>query len=67
VKSLQELADCARRELAMRKRVYPGFVNARRMAADKCRHEIECMEEILTVLVRLKADGGTAGQRQLGL
>jgi hypothetical protein len=37
---------CAKRELAMRQRVYPQWVEKNRMSASKAAHEIACMEAI---------------------
>lgn len=38
----------------MRKRVYPNFISSGRMTKTKSEHEIECMERIRDVLIRLK-------------
>lgn len=38
---------CAKRELAMRKNVYPRWVAANTMSAGKAAHEIACMEAIV--------------------
>jgi hypothetical protein len=38
---------CAERELAMRKRVYPRWVELNRISAGKSAHEIACMESIV--------------------
>jgi hypothetical protein len=37
---------CAKRELAMRKNVYPRFVEQNKMSAGKAAHEIAAMEAI---------------------
>ncbi len=37
----------AQRELAMRNRVYPHWVQQNKMSAGKAAHEITCMEEIV--------------------
>lgn len=37
---------CAERELALRKRSYPKWVEEERMSAGKSAHEIACMEAI---------------------
>lgn len=42
----EELAQCARREAAMRKRVYPKWVETHKMSREKSKKEIEMMEEI---------------------
>lgn len=36
-----------KRELALRQLVYPGYVRAGKMKADKAAHEIKVMQEIL--------------------
>lgn len=50
MKTIQEQIKSARREVAMRKRVYPRSVEYKSMTADACRHEIECMEAIVETL-----------------
>jgi hypothetical protein len=47
--------QCARRELAMRKRVYPNFVGAKRMTQFKADDEIRWMEAIVKTLEGLVA------------
>lgn len=37
---------CAERELAMRNRLYPHWVEQNKMSAGKAAHEIACMEQI---------------------
>ena len=53
-KTMEQMAACAQREYNMRKRVYPRWVEAGKMTAEKAKHEIECMESIWYVLFRLK-------------
>jgi len=50
MKTPPEMIACAKRELAIRKRVYPKLVEAGKMKADQCRHEIETMEAIVKEL-----------------
>lgn len=50
MKTLSEMVKCAKRELAIRQRVYPKWVESKKMTADQCRHEIECMEAIVSEL-----------------
>ena len=38
---------CAKRELAMRERVYTRWVEENKMSAGKAAHEIACMQEIV--------------------
>jgi hypothetical protein len=44
--TMQEQIACIRRELAMRERVYPKWVQAGRMEAEKADHEINCMQAV---------------------
>ena len=53
-KSLKELIDCARRELALRKNVYPGWIRKNQMTQAKADHEIECMAAIVERLETLQ-------------
>lgn len=50
MKTLDEQLQAARRELAMRQRVYPGWVGKKRMTQEKADHEIECMKAIVETL-----------------
>jgi hypothetical protein len=38
---------CARRELAMRRKAYPCWVEQGKLSAGKAAHEIACMEQIV--------------------
>jgi hypothetical protein len=49
----QQLA-CVRRELSMRKAVYPKWVGSGRMKSETAHHELGCMEAVLDTLTRLK-------------
>lgn len=51
-----ELVRAAERELSMRQRVYPRWVEAKRMSQAKADHEIACMTAIVD-LCREKARG----------
>jgi hypothetical protein len=42
----EQLRDCAKRELAMRRRVYPRWIAQSRMTPAKAQAEIEMMEAI---------------------
>jgi hypothetical protein len=53
--SLEKQLDCARRELALRKRVYPGWVNAKRLNAFKAEDEIAAMAAIVKTLEGLQS------------
>ena len=50
MKTLNEQIDCAKRELAMRKNLYPKWVESGNMAHDEATHQIECMESIVATL-----------------
>lgn len=52
--ALDDLIACARRELEMRRRVYPRWVSAGKMAADKANRELMLMETIVGTLLNLK-------------
>lgn len=52
-KTSAELVQCARRELAMRKKVYIRRVAEGKMSRDTALHEIECMEQIVELLDEL--------------
>ena len=42
----QQLFDCASRELKMRRRVYPRWIEQKRLTPQKAQSEIEMMEAI---------------------
>lgn len=44
--NLSDLVACAKREVALRKRVYPGLVSKKRMSPEVARNEIFMMELI---------------------
>lgn len=46
--SLQDMLGCARRELAMRERAYPGWVARKRMTQEKADQELRYMRAIVT-------------------
>lgn len=52
MKTLKQQIDCVKREIAIRKNIYPKWIGSK-MSADKCRHEIECMECVLDTLEKL--------------
>lgn len=51
--SLQDQLECAKRELAMRRRVYPKFVDSGRMTPRSAEREIRAMSAIVDTLVKL--------------
>lgn len=54
VKTIAEQLDAAERELAMRRRVYPKWVQDQKMTQAKADHETECMASIVKTLETLK-------------
>lgn len=42
----QDKLECSKRELEMRRRVYPKWVESGRMSAGRAEHEIACMAAI---------------------
>lgn len=51
--SIEEQLAAVRREVAMRERVYPRWVEAGRMTAEKADHEIEAMKNVAATLQHL--------------
>jgi ribulose kinase len=51
-KSWDEMIDCVKRELSMRKRLYPRWVAEERISQQKAEHEIACMATILDHLLQ---------------
>jgi hypothetical protein len=54
--SIIDLVECAKRELALRQRVYPKWVASGRLDARKADHEIECMKAIVSRLEKIRDD-----------
>lgn len=52
--TLDDEIACARRELAMRERVYPRWIQAGRMTPEQSRHEIATMRAIVKRLERTR-------------
>jgi hypothetical protein len=52
--ALSAQVACVRRELAIRKAVYPKWTMAGRMKAEEADHEINCMQAVHDTLVRLQ-------------
>lgn len=50
MKSLAEQVACVKRELALRRNVYPGWVRNGKMTQAKADHEIECMADVLATV-----------------
>ncbi len=43
----EDKLECAKRELSMRRRLFPKWVEQDRLSAGKAAHEIACMEGIV--------------------
>lgn len=51
-KNTAQLLESAKRELAMRKKVYPGLIEQGRMKSPDASHELECQKEIIRLIKR---------------
>jgi hypothetical protein len=58
--NLEAQIQCVKREIAMRKNVYPRYVEARRMRPDAAKHEIDTMQAVLETLESIKAESQQA-------
>lgn len=54
--SLDEQIACVKREIAMRERVYPKWVEKGRMPQDKADHELSAMKAVLQTLINLEEE-----------
>jgi hypothetical protein len=52
--TLDDMIVCVRREIGMRKRVYPRWVESLKMSAGEATREIEVMEAVYTHLLAEK-------------
>ena len=57
----EQIAE-AQRELALRRKCYPAWVKSGKLTHEDAYHQLQCMEAIITTLLRLDAE-----QRQLSL
>ena len=57
--SLEDQIACLKREIALRKNVYPGFVARGRMKQSDADREIERMTAALHTLIALQAERAT--------
>jgi hypothetical protein len=55
VTPITEQIRCAKRELALRQRVYPGWVRKERMKLSDAQREIAAMQAIVTTLEHVRA------------
>jgi hypothetical protein len=56
--SADDMIKCATRELGLRRRVYPNWVEAGRMTLEKAEWETECMEAIVKKLTEMAGRRG---------
>lgn len=54
MKTIDEQIKSVQREISMRLRVYPRWVEQGRMTDDQSAHEISCMEAVLTTLKKVR-------------
>ena len=52
--TLDEQIECVKREIGMRRRVYPRWIEAWRMTEERADHEIAAMEAVLATLESLR-------------
>lgn len=52
--SIADLVECAKRELALRQRVYPKWIASGKLDPRKADHEIECMQAIASRLEKIR-------------
>lgn len=48
--TIEDMVECAERELGMRRRVYPGWIEKGRMKQAEADYQIETMAEIVAYL-----------------
>ena len=60
--ALDEQIAEAQRELALRRKLYPGFIKAGKLSMEDAHQQLVCMQEIVRTLTRLEVE-----QRQLSL
>ena len=63
--TLDEMVACAERELAMRERVYPKWVESGRMKAEEADQEIHVMKHIASFLARKRDEANGQGELSL--
>lgn len=52
--TIDEQILCVKREIRMRESVYPRWIAAGKMTAEKSAHELDCMNAVLATLQRLR-------------
>lgn len=65
--SIAEQIASVEREIRMRERVYPRWVEQRRMMAKTAEHEIACMRAVLATLRQLEATGAETAPAMQGV
>lgn len=58
--------ECAKRELAMRRGVYPKWIGLGRMSKDNAEHELQAMQAIVTTLEGVRRQSETAQKELFG-
>lgn len=53
--TIDEQIDCVRREIGMRQRVYPKWIESRRLTQETADRELTRMRAVLATLERVKA------------
>ena len=64
--SITEQIASVEREIRMRERAYPRWIEQRRMTAKTAEHEISCMRAVLATLQRIAAREGHERAAALG-
>lgn len=64
--SIAEQIASVDREIRMRERVYPRWIEQRRMMAKTAEHEIACMRAVLATLRRVAVEEGHERAAALG-
>lgn len=54
--TISQQVACVRREISMRKRVYPRWVQAEKMTQAQADEQLACMEAVRETLEKLQAD-----------
>jgi hypothetical protein len=64
--SIDDQIKCVQREIGMRERVYPGWVEKGKMRPEKADYEITAMKAVLGSLQIAKTAGLTASSPEIG-
>jgi len=60
-KTLDQQIQSVQREIAMRQRLYPKWVEQKTMTLAQSAHEIQCMESVLRTLFEMRTQQEHAG------